>query len=89
MLSAHKTGRGVVALFETAEEAEALRESVVAIDQRAQEAWLAGGGADGDGPAAGRFAQDLSFEMEPCTFYRQRGQGSAGDAAPGRQQLEA
>jgi len=68
MLSAHKTGRGVIGFFETAEEAEALRQKLAAIDKRSQAKWLAGS-ADGGGPAS-RWAQDLVFESEPCNFYR-------------------
>jgi len=90
MLSAHKTGRGVIGVFETAEEAEALRQALLAIDKRSQAAWLADS-ADGDGPAA-KWAQDLRFEAEPCHFYRKEvgsaeEAGSAEDA--GRRQLEA
>lgn len=68
MLSAHKTGRGVIGFFGTPEEAEALRESLVDIDKRSQADWLAGN-ADGGGPAS-RWATDLIFEAEPCTFYK-------------------
>ena len=86
MLSAHKTGRGVIAFFDSAEEAEALRQRLVAIAKRSQAAWLADGAAEGDGPGVGRWAQDLIFETEPCSFYRQP-QSSDEDA--GRRQLEA
>ena len=50
MLSAHKTGRGVIGFFESADEAKALCDNLIAIDKRSQEAWLAGG-ADGTGPS--------------------------------------
>ena len=44
MMSAHRTGRGVVGYFETAEEAEDLRSTLATIDKRSQEVWLQQGG---------------------------------------------
>jgi len=84
MLSAHKTGRGVIGFFETEVEAEALRQKLMAIDKRSQEVWLSGV-SEGEGPAA-RWAQDLLFEAEPCKFYKKE-QGSAEAVAAS--QLEA
>ena len=51
----------------------------MAIDKRSQESWLAEGAADGDGPGS-RWAQDLLFESERCSFYRKE-EASAESAA--------
>jgi len=89
MLSAHKTGRGVIGVFETAEEAAALCARLVEIDKGSQVDWLADG-ANGDGPGA-RWAQDLTFESEPCQFYRKEPRGTEGEdeGEAARPQLEA
>ena len=44
MMSAHRTGRGVVGYFETAEEAEELRATLATVDKRSQTVWLQQGG---------------------------------------------
>lgn len=88
MLSAHKTGRGVIGFFETEDEAEALREKLVGIDKRSQAAWLADSGAEGEGPAA-RWAQDLIFETEPCNFYRKNEEEKGSTEGSGSRRLEA
>ena len=84
MLSAHKTGRGVLGFFETVAEAEALQQNLIAIDKRSQEMWLATD-EPGAGPAA-RWAQDLLLQTEPCKLFRKE-QGGAEGMYPS--QLEA
>ena len=76
-------------VFETAEEAAALCARLVEIDKGSQVDWLADG-ADGDGPGA-RWAQDLTFESEPCQFYRKEPRGTEGEdeGEAARPQLEA
>eukprot|EP00966_Prymnesium_polylepis_P292947 6766213-Prymnesium_polylepis.1 len=71
MLSAHRTGRGIVGYFETAEEAEALRATLVRLDGESQARWAG-------------FAQDLQLEAEPCHFYKAAEGADRQAATPGQ-----